>query len=58
MLPENTIESASMNVSTTLLQSSDMIFILFFTAGATLAQLWATGDFKLAKKLSKKGSVG
>lgn len=49
MLPENTIESASMNVSTSLLQSSDMIFYSFFTAGATLCQPGATGDFKLAK---------
>ena len=38
MLPENTIESASMNVSTNLLQSSDMISIL----SLRLAQRYAS----------------
>ena len=57
MLPENTIESASMNVSTNLLQSSDMISIL----SLRLAQRYATqGQLAILNlpKIEQKGSVG
>ena len=57
MLPENTIESASMNVSTNLLQSSDMISIL----SLRLAQRYASqGQLVLLNlpKIEQKGSVG
>lgn len=55
MLPENTIESASMNVSTNLLQSSDMISIL----SLRLAQRYASrGQLAILNlpKLSKKAA--
>ncbi len=57
MLPENTIESASMNVSTNLLQSSDMISIL----SLRLAQRYASqGQLVILNlpKIEQKGSVG
>lgn len=57
MLPENTIESASMNVSTNLLQSSDMISIL----SLRLAQRYASqGQLAILNlpKIEQKGSVG
>ncbi|BDY53505.1 LysR substrate-binding domain-containing protein [Escherichia coli] len=57
MLPENTIESASMNVSTNLLQSSNMISIL----SLRLAQRYASqGQLVILNlpKIEQKGSVG
>lgn len=57
MLPENTVESASMNVSTNLLQSSDMISIL----SLRLAQRYASqGQLAILNlpKIEQKGSVG
>ncbi len=54
MLPENTIESASMNVSTNLLQSSDMISILSLRHGATLCQPGTTGDPQPAKDRTER----
>jgi DNA-binding transcriptional LysR family regulator len=57
MLPENIIESASINVSTNLLQSSDMISIL----SLRLAQRYAAqGQLAILNlpKIEQKGSVG
>lgn len=57
MLPENTIESASINVSTNLLQSSDMVSIL----SLRLAQRYAAqGQLAILNlpKIEQKGSVG
>ena len=57
MLPENTIESASMNVTSNLLQSSDMVSIL----SLRLAQRYAA-QHQLAilnlPRIEQKGSVG
>ncbi|MDU3718891.1 MAG: LysR substrate-binding domain-containing protein [Klebsiella michiganensis] len=57
MLPENTIESASMNVTSNLLQSSDMVSIL----SLRLAQRYAA-QRQLAilnlPRIEQKGSVG
>lgn len=57
MLPENTIESASMNVSTNLLQSSDMISILSLQLAQRYASLGQLAILNLPK-IEQKGSVG
>ena len=57
MLPENTIESASMNVSVNLLQSSDMISIL----SLRLAERYQSqGQLSILAlpRIEQKGSVG
>lgn len=57
MLPENTIESASMNVSTNLLQSSDMISILSLRTAQRYASRGQLVILNLPK-IEQKGSVG
>ncbi|OHY69291.1 transcriptional regulator [Pluralibacter gergoviae] len=57
MLPENTIESASMNVSVSLLQSSDMISILSLRLAERYAQQEQLTILELPK-IEQKGSVG
>ncbi len=57
MLPENTIESASMNVSVNLLQSSEMISILSLRLAERYAQQGQLTILALPK-IEQKGSVG
>ncbi|MGG8126271.1 LysR substrate-binding domain-containing protein [Klebsiella aerogenes] len=57
MLPENTIESASMNVSSNLLQSSDMISILSLRLAQHYAEHRQLTILNLPR-IEQKGSVG
>ncbi|MEX9251003.1 LysR substrate-binding domain-containing protein [Pseudenterobacter timonensis] len=56
-LPENTIESASMNVSVNLLQSSDMISILSLRLAGRYARQGQLSILALPR-IEQKGSVG
>lgn len=57
MLPENTIESASMNVTSNLLQSSDMISILSLRLAQHYAEHRQLTILNLPR-IEQKGSVG
>lgn len=57
MLPENTIESASMNVTSNLLQSSDMISILSLRLAQRFAEQQQLAILNLPR-IEQKGSVG
>ncbi|HEJ0413606.1 TPA: LysR family transcriptional regulator [Klebsiella aerogenes] len=57
MLPENTIESASMNVTSNLLQSSDMISILSLRLAQHYAEHGQLAILNLPR-IEQKGSVG
>ena len=57
MLPENTIESASMNVTSNLLQSSDMISILSLRLAQHIAEHRQLTILNLPR-IEQKGSVG
>ena len=57
MLPENTIESASMNVTSNLLQSSDMISILSLRLAQHYAEHRQLTILNLLR-IEQKGSVG
>ena len=57
MLPENTIESASMNVTSNLLQSSDMISILSLRLAQHYAEHRQLAILNLPR-IEQKGSVG
>lgn len=57
MLPENTIESASMNVTSNLLQSSDMISILSLRLAQRYARQGQLAILNLPR-IEQKGSVG
>lgn len=57
MLPENTIESASMNVTSNLLQSSDMISILSLRLAQHYAEHQQLAILNLPR-IEQKGSVG
>ncbi len=57
MLPENTIESASMNVTSNLLQNSDMISILSLRLAQHYAEHRQLAILNLPR-IEQKGSVG
>ena len=57
MLPENTIESASMNISVNLLQSSDMISILSLRLAERYQRQGQLSILALPR-IEQKGSVG